>query len=376
MRDRLRSRSLPVMRPQLPGAGALLPYLERIDEARVYSNWGPLTEELKQRLSAYFCVGTDQVTVLANGTLALQAAVQTAGQQGDTWSLPSWTFVASAFAVASANRRLHFVDVDPDTWAVPNPGVGRFAGHLVVAPFGDRPEVESWSENRAPTVIDAASGFDACRGIGPLLGPATALMVSLHATKPLAAGEGGVLVGPVDWIREVERWANFGFYGDRSARSAGSNAKMSEYHAAVALASLDVWDKDRARWHDVIAQVVGLSGSVGVKTQPALMRDWVTSTWICELPTAEMKLRLERECTARSIEFRDWWGDGVACMPYFRSTPRDDLLVTEDLAARTVGLPLFRDMQEGDLHRVASVIEAVVRGGEAPPTAREESLLP
>lgn len=180
MQSRVTVRDLPVMRPLLPRADALMPYLEMIDTARVYSNWGPLTDALKKRLASYFEVTPDCVTVLANGTLALQGAVQTIGHEGDLWSVPSWSFVASALAVAASGRRIHLVDVDPVTWAVPGPAGVECAGQMVVAPFGERPELSRWRDQPTPTLFDAASCFDACKGIGPHLGAKTAVMIDLR----------------------------------------------------------------------------------------------------------------------------------------------------------------------------------------------------
>ena len=42
---------IPVLRPLLPRAERLLPYLRRIDETRIYSNHGPLSGELERRLA-------------------------------------------------------------------------------------------------------------------------------------------------------------------------------------------------------------------------------------------------------------------------------------------------------------------------------------
>ena len=61
---------LPVARPLLPPAEAILPYMRRIDVARWYSNFGPLLTDFEGRLAERFAPGTEVVTV-ANGTLAL-----------------------------------------------------------------------------------------------------------------------------------------------------------------------------------------------------------------------------------------------------------------------------------------------------------------
>jgi hypothetical protein len=46
--------TIPVLRPLLPQADRLLPYLRRIDASRIYTNWGPLASELECRLSGQF----------------------------------------------------------------------------------------------------------------------------------------------------------------------------------------------------------------------------------------------------------------------------------------------------------------------------------
>src|ERR1022692_5351809 len=42
---------LPVLKPQLPPAASILPYLEAIDACRRYSNAGPLITQLEEELS-------------------------------------------------------------------------------------------------------------------------------------------------------------------------------------------------------------------------------------------------------------------------------------------------------------------------------------
>jgi hypothetical protein len=46
--------TIPVTRPKLPSAERLAPYRRRIDEARFYSNFGPLVQRLEDRLAHRF----------------------------------------------------------------------------------------------------------------------------------------------------------------------------------------------------------------------------------------------------------------------------------------------------------------------------------
>ncbi|MFM8304760.1 MAG: DegT/DnrJ/EryC1/StrS family aminotransferase [Actinomycetota bacterium] len=353
---------LPVMRPLLPTAASLAPYLARIDDARVYTNWGPLSEALRGRLGEHFGVGPEQVALLANGTLALQGAIETMGDPMSVVGIPSWTFIATGLAVDGARRAVHLVDVDPGTWARVAEPRTRFDGDIVVAPFGDRPDVEAWAASPTPVIFDAASCFDACEGIGPALGARCALMVSLHATKPLAAGEGGALVGPEDWIAEIVRWANFGIAEDRVVRRAATNAKLSEYHAAVGLTALDQWERTRSQWQEVNAWAVEVADGLGMGVQPALRKGFVTTTWVAEFADDATKPRVLQHLADAGIDSRDWWSAGVGATPYFATAPRDDLSVTERLARRTLGLPMARDMTRDAFGRVADALNGVCAG--------------
>src|SRR4051794_31264292 len=66
---------VPVARPRLPTAEAIAPYLQRIDEARWYSNFGPLLTEFEARLAGRFRPRTHVVTV-TNATQALTLTLQ------------------------------------------------------------------------------------------------------------------------------------------------------------------------------------------------------------------------------------------------------------------------------------------------------------
>src|SRR6266487_4810309 len=67
--------TIPVLRPRLPPAERLLPYLRRIDATRVYTTWGPLALELEERLCRRFSLPLGGVASAGSGTSALTAAI-------------------------------------------------------------------------------------------------------------------------------------------------------------------------------------------------------------------------------------------------------------------------------------------------------------
>ena len=59
-----------VLRPLLPKAEVLLPYLKRIDASRIYSNFGPLVLEFEGRLTRHFGLPAGGVVSASTGTAA------------------------------------------------------------------------------------------------------------------------------------------------------------------------------------------------------------------------------------------------------------------------------------------------------------------
>jgi dTDP-4-amino-4,6-dideoxygalactose transaminase len=261
-----------------------------------------------------------------------------------------------------------FHDVDRRTWAL-NPeavletlnSISHPVGAvIVVSPFGAPIDIQDWEalEDRTgiPVVVDAAAGFDTA------VASRIPFVVSLHATKILGAGEGGFIATTDPELRDrIRACCNFGFQGSRSALMPALNAKMSEYHAAVALASLTNWPATRMR-HIRICQwyCKSIGRLEGVTLQPGYGDGWATATTSVKLPARSTE-RVARHLLQRGIDTRAWWGQGCHVQPAFADCPRGPLPVTEELGAHVLGLPHFPDMQQPDVDLVISVLAETLR---------------
>jgi dTDP-4-amino-4,6-dideoxygalactose transaminase len=342
--------------------------MTQIDASRVYSNFGPLVLSLEERLAVRFGVASNQITTLANATLGLTLALTAQGAQpGTLCAMPAWTFIASAHAATMAGLIPYFVDVDKETWAL-NPEVvasvisdapAAVGAVMPVAPFGRPIDIGSWDRFRArtglPVVVDAAAGFDATT---PGAVPA---VVSLHATKILGAGEGGfVLSTDSAVITDIRTRSNFGFRGSRDSAMRSANAKLSEYHAAVALAGLDEWSTARDGWMAVArAYRDELAELNQVWMQDGLGQSWIATTCVLEV-TDTGTPRIEEELASAAIDTRRWWGAGAHTHPATAQYPRASLDVTEQLAQSTIAVPFYRDMQPSEVQAVAGAVRAAV----------------
>lgn len=359
------SVSVPVMRPLLPPAEELLPYLQRIDEARYYSNHGELLRELEVKLAVHFGVPPQGLAVVANGTVALSAALLAVGAAGGSKCLlPSWTFVASAAAAWAANLRPHFVDVSPDTWMLdPNALRRRDDLHevgavMVVSPFGSPVDTAEWdaftAETGIPVIIDAAAAFDTVSSVPSAKPGKSPIMISLHATKAFGTGEGGLVISTDGEVMErFRKICNFGVWA-QPAQILGYNGKLSEYHAAIGLAALKNWPLRREQLKRLTDLYIdGLkNGPLGLL--PAYGAGWVSC--YCIVQTEEPAEELIRQLSAKGIETRRWWKAGVHVQQAYREFQRDELPITEYLADRVVGLPFFHDMTDDQLSSVLNAL--------------------
>ncbi len=363
---------VPPARPYAPQADALLPYLQELDRSRIYSNFGPLSKDLARRIARMARVPEPCAVTAANGTAALTAAltVRTRGRSGPCL-MPSWTFLATPAAALFAGLTPHFLDVDPGTWALcPSRTAERAmalqaSAVVVVAPFGTPLDWPAWADMEArtgiPVVIDAAAAFDTVTAAPSVLGPAP-VIVSLHATKALGCGEGGVvLTGDVELADGIYRVLNFGLTAHRQAGVIGFNGKLSEYHAAVAHAALDGWAERRRDWLAVKARLgealgMGDAGGSGARCVPGpdARLPVAVSTYniLCPGPADALALRL----SAQGVMTLRWWGGGCAVQPAFAHLPADPLPVTDALAQRALGLPCFPDLSDAHARRVARAL--------------------
>lgn len=365
-----RNNPVPVCRPWAPPAASIAPYIERIDAARWYSNFGPLVRNFEGRIKERFN-GETRIVTAVNGTLALALALRARAPRGGLCLMPAWTFVATAHAALLAGLTPYLADVDDATGAL-TPAIARralerapapIAAIVPVLPFGFAGGVEAWAKFEEdcgiPIVIDAAAAFDTVNDA------TTPLVVSLHATKTLGIGEGGFLATQdQDLANKVHALSVFGFEGTRDSRMPAFNAKLSEYSAAVGMAALDHWPETRGRLLRV-AQLIRAAFALSpeIRFQPGWGLDWVSTTCIVQLPDG-MVDRAERRLANAGVETRRWWERGLHRQPVFRTSPlADDLSTVNRLAASTIGLPFSIDMTAGEIDKIARATMSALAEG-------------
>jgi dTDP-4-amino-4,6-dideoxygalactose transaminase len=360
---------IPVYRPLLPPAKSLAPFLALLDQSRRYANYGELTKLLEARLIALFGDRAAGVVSASSGTAALIGAILAiagrATDQKPICLIAGYTFVATALAAEQCGYRVHFVDVEEQTWAldperlIKHPLLDRAGVVLVTAPYGRPISQASWTrffkQTGVPVVIDAAAGIECLADhCADVLG-SVPVVLSLHATKVFAVGEGGAIVCcDLPLLKAARTALNFGFAGTRETSGPGFNGKMSEYHAAVGLAELDGWSVKRANLRHVAATYRDRAAEYGlcIHAAPNVSSCYVLFDAASEEESGATQSFLER----RGIDCRLWYGYGLHRQPYFRAAAHDPLPVTEALAPRLIGIPVAADLSDAAIERIVTAL--------------------
>jgi len=307
---------------------------------------GPEVRAFEQELASY--VGAKHAIGVGNGTDALTIAARAAGvQPGDEVILPSFTFYATAEAIAAMGAVPVFADVDHDTRNLTPTTVGaaltpKTRAVVTVDLFGmPAPSAEIKQATGLPVIEDAAQAIGArLNGTNAgLLGDVGTF--SFYPSKNLGAfGDGGAIVTDDDQIAELAR--SLRFHGSKDKQSfqyVGYNSRLDEIQAAVLrilLPHIDSWCDGRRAGAQAYVDA-GLGEHV---TLPGAI-DGALPAWhlyVVAASDADAKLA---KLNAAGVQARAYYRVPLHRQPAMASyTPAYELPVTDELARTIFALPI------------------------------------
>jgi dTDP-4-amino-4,6-dideoxygalactose transaminase len=365
-------------RPSFPTTEHIDRYFDLAREERWFSNSGPCWRLLRDRLSdrvGCYCVP------VASGTAGLMASLAAVIEPrrnppgSDGAIIPSFTFPATAQATIWAGLQPRMMDIEPHHWHLDAQALERVLGRdatdvrvvVAVSSFGTPPPTECrerWEQTcrsaEVPLVVDSAAGFGAVADDGTPIGAQGDIeVVSFHATKPFAIGEGGAVFTRSRELRDrVELAINFGLDSTRSVVLANAiNGKMSELQAATALAVLDEFDSVLERRRRA-ASFIGRLGGRGFTWQAGCDR----STWQF-VPIAARDSRERGELESRFVqvaEVRRYYRP-LHELAAFGAYPivGGDMRNTIDVHDRVLCLPMANDLDHREQEQIGNVLRSV-----------------
>lgn len=361
---------LPLVRPFLPDVPAVAARVQSILESGRLTN-GPTVAELEEAVAA--ALGVDHVVAVSSCTSGLMLVLQALGATGRV-VMPSFTFAASAHAVVWAGGSPDFAEVDARSATLDPEDAARLvdgasamtATHVYGTPC-DVEALQGVADGAGiPLVYDAAHALGSRRRGVPVGRFGTAEVFSLSPTKVVVGGEGGLVATADAGLAEACRLGrDYGNGGDYDCLFPGLNARMSELHAAVALASLHGLEERIAHRGALVARFVAETAGVpGMAV--ARVDDGDTSTYkdltilVEPGPFGMTAAELAAALRAEGVDSRRYYHPPVHRQKAYAgrwASPRP-LPVTDELAGRVLTLPLWSHMTTDQIDEVA---RAVVR---------------
>lgn len=336
---------------------------------------GDEVARLEEEFASY--CGTRFAIALNSGTSALHLALLAAGiGPGDEVITTPMTFVATVAAILYAGARPVLVDIDPATWTIDPARIAaaitpRTRAILPVHLHGRMAAMEpilSLADAHGLAVIEDAAQAHGAEEHGRRAGSlGDAGCFSFYPGKNLGAcGEGGAVVTSdarlAQRVRLLRDWGQAGKYRHVIK---GYNCRMDALQAAILLVKLghiEAWTEARrahARRYDALLAGTG----IGLPA-PAAEARHVYHVYAVRLRRRDaVQQQLARAGIATGIHYPV----PVHLQPAYADLGcrRGDFPHAERLAAETLSLPLYPELDPDQVRRVAATLGAVAMAEEA-----------
>ncbi len=339
---------------------------------------GPEIAELEDKLAAY--TGAKHVVSCSSGTDALWLPLLALGiGAGDAVFVPSFTFTATAEAVALTGATPVFVDVEPDSFNMCPQSLER-----AVAAIGKNPELTARaiiavdlfglpadydkigaiaSASNLKVMADSAQSFGGSRNgrkVG-CLAPITA--TSFFPAKPLGCyGDGGAIFVDDAEFAEILRSIRIhgrGMGGKYDNVRIGTNARLDTMQAAVLLEKLAIFPAEMEMRQKVAANY---SRQLKDVAQVPAIADGAVSAWAQYTLLSDKRDAIIATLKNDGVPVQVYYPKPLHVQAPYAHYPKDPkgLPVTEALAGKVFSLPmhpyLAQDVQQYIIDRLKEAV--------------------
>ena len=340
---------------------------------------GPRVPAFEQEFAEW--VGAPHASAVSSGTAGLHLALRAVGvSEGDEVVTSPFSFVASANVMLFEGARPVFADIDArtlnlDPAAAAAAVTERTAALLPVHIFGYPADLPAFERFGLPIVEDACEALGAVHADGVRVGArGNPAAFGFYANKQLTTGEGGmVTLGDAAFKERIDSERNQGRAPDMGWLDhdrLGFNYRLTDIACAIGLVQLRRLDgmlADRARvagWYrEALAGVEGLE--LPSPDGGGDRRGWFV--FVVQVPRGRDRDEVIRGLRARGVQCKPYL-PAIHLMSFYRERfghREGEFPVCEDVASRSLALPFFPAMTEGQVARVAAALREAVGQGSA-----------
>ncbi|ASD68137.1 DegT/DnrJ/EryC1/StrS family aminotransferase [Pseudoalteromonas piscicida] len=350
----------PIVQPFLPELDLYQKQITEIFARNRLTNKGPCEAELVEKLKAY--LGVEHILLVANGTMALHIAYQV---MGITKAITTpFTFAATLGSLRMQNIATRFSDICPNTFNLDPSKLDsadlEWADALVpVHVFANPCDVEAINriaeQYQLKVIYDAAHCFASKYKGESLLKYGDCATLSLHATKLFHTVEGGaVIFKHRSDLEKAQKIINFGQNEQQIPVLIGTNAKMSEMHAAMGLCVFNHID-------DILAHRVELFNRYKYRLKGLLnFQHWKSNTstngsYLSVLFNSEHELLYVREhLESIGIQTRRYFFPDLNELKLY--TEYRDLPCSKSISRTILCLPMYYELRLKDIDYICDNI--------------------
>jgi dTDP-4-amino-4,6-dideoxygalactose transaminase len=338
---------------------------QRVDRVLVSGRFilGPEVRAFEQEAAAY--LGVREAIGVANGTDALVLALDSLGiGPGDEVVCPSFTFFATAEAVARLGATPVFCDIDPaslnlDAADVADRVTPRTRAIVAVHLFG-RPAALDEVPEGVPVVEDSAQAFGAVlkgKRVGSFGAAST---FSFFPTKNLfGLGDGGLVATGDPQLAERVRLLRFHGSRDKERFEAvGYNSRLDELQAAALRLFLEHLDG----WNSARREAAARYAELGLGDLCELPEDEPGHVYHMYVVRSPERDRIASALRAADIGCATYYTTPLHLQPVFASLGYGEgsFPETERAARETIALPLWAGIAAEQQEAVVAAVRAAV----------------
>ena len=341
---------------------------------------GPKMVEFEDSIADF--VRVPHAMAVSSGTAGLHLCLRALGVcEGDEVILPSFTFIAAGNVILYERAKPVFVDIDPLTLNL-NPEklaesiTAKTRAIIVVHTFGYPADLgailDIAGKHGVPVIEDAceALGAQYCgRNVG---GIGEFGVFGFYPNKPITTGEGGMVVTRnsvlADKIRALRNQGRAPSDDWTEHRLLGYNYRLSEINCALGVAQMNRLAAILER-RDAVAMRYSqeLATIPEVIAPPVRIQDGRLCWFVYVVRLSARFTQPERDAIWRKLISR-----GIGCGRYFAPLHQQPLFapyvdrghalnVTEQMAGRTLALPFFNHLTEGQIIEVCRALRETIR---------------
>ncbi len=359
-----------VSRPSLPPIEEYMDEIRDVWETGIMTHQGPKHVELQEKLQSF--LGAPNITLFGNGHLALELGIKSMHLSGEAITTP-FTFGSTTQAILRNDIRPVYCDVRSDDYTMDADKIEDLITDKtsVIVPVNvygnicDIDRIEKIAKKHGLKVIyDSAHAFgETYRGRNAsTFGDAS--MFSFHATKVFNTVEGGCLTyHDASLTQYLEGLRQFGQIVKTDVTPyIGTNAKMTDIHAAMGLCNLRHFEESIAK-RKVVASIYRsrLSNVKGLKL--SVVQEGVESNYayfplvIEEADTGINREQVIKALADENIFVRKYFYPLCSDFEVVKNLGiRSDVPVARYISDRVITLPCYSDLLPEDAERVCDII--------------------